>query len=284
MENIRQALKRAQELSTGRPRRLGEDPLNASPRYQTRQNIGIMEPAAPGREASQEIALNLRSLEANRIIAQDDTDARSRFFDILRTQVLQAMDEKNLKILGITSPSPACGKTVTSINLALSIARQPERSAFLVDMDLQKPQIANYLGIDCQDGLISVLEGRTDLWNASVMARAGKYGITVLPAEKPTSGSSAWMTSREMSTILQEIRRDYSSDTIIVDLPPMLASDDVIAILPQLDCILLVAAIGKTTVAEVEECNRYLQSTDVIRLVLNKIPRLNAQYYYAGRL
>jgi Mrp family chromosome partitioning ATPase len=101
----------------------------------------------------------------------------------------------------------------------------------------------------------------------------------VLPTEKSTSDSSAWMLSREMSSMLQEIKRDYRSHIVIVDLPPMLASDDVIALMPQLDCILLVAAVGKSTVSEIEECNTHLQSAEVVRLVLNKVPELNAQYY-----
>jgi hypothetical protein len=61
----------------------------------------------------------------------------------------------------------------------------------------------------------------------------------------------------------------------------MLSGDDVIAILPQVDCILLVAAVGTSTIAQIEECNKHLQSVDVVRLVLNKVPKLdvNSQYY-----
>ena len=68
--------------------------------------------------------------------------------------------------------------------------------------------------------------------------------------------------------------------TVIVDLPPVLCSDDVIAILPQIDCVLLVAAAGATTKSEIEECNRHLQSAEVVRLVLNKVPDEAARYYY----
>jgi protein-tyrosine kinase len=190
------------------------------------------------------------------------------------------MDQKNWKILGITSPTPGCGKTVTAINLALSISRQPDRSVLLVDLDLQKPQhIATSMGLKCTSGVFSVLEGRTNLSNAIVPTRAANCQVMVLPTEKSTSDSSAWMVSREMSAMLQEIKRDYRSHIVVVDLPPMLASDDVIALMPQLDCILLVAAVGKSTVSEIEECNAHLQSAEVVRLVLNKVPELTAQYY-----
>jgi Mrp family chromosome partitioning ATPase len=275
MENIRQALERARALNTGGSAQIGPAASNSS-RQQSAPDIGIKDPV-DGR--SQEVALDARHLETHRIIAHDDTDFRSKSFDMLRTQVLQSMDQKNWQILGVTSPTPGCGKTVTAINLALSIARQPERSVLLVDLDLQKPQIANCLGVNCETGVISVLEGRTGLSSTIIPARAGNCRIMALPTESSKSDSSAWMSSRAMSTMLQEIKREYRSHVVIVDLPPMLSSDDVIAVLPQLDCVLFVAAVGKSTVAEIEECNRHLQSTTVVRLVLNKVPQLNTQYY-----
>ena len=99
-----------------------------------------------------EVALDWSHLEQHRIIGHNVADPRSKVFDVLRTQVLQAMDQKNWQFLAITSPTEGCGKTVTAINLALSIARQPERSALLIDMDLQRPTVANYLGIKVPAG------------------------------------------------------------------------------------------------------------------------------------
>jgi Mrp family chromosome partitioning ATPase len=278
MENIRQALERARGLSVEAPELKDHSPSHPA-RLPLASNIGVDDPVDA---RIQEIVLNEEYLETKRIIAHDDKDPRSRSFDMLRTQVLQSMDQKTWKILGITSPTPGCGKTVTAVNLAFSIARQPERSVLLVDLDLQKPQVAASIGVNRDSGVVGVLEGRTSLSSAIIQARAGNHRITVLPAENSTSGSSALVTSRAMGTLLQEIKRDYRSRTVILDLPPMLSSDDVIAILPQLDCMLLVAAIGKSTVSEIEECNNHLQSAEVIRIVLNKVPDWGAKYYYPG--
>jgi Mrp family chromosome partitioning ATPase len=226
-----------------------------------------------------DIELNDAHLEARRIIAHDVTDPRAKSFDMLRTQVLQTMDTSNWQFLGVTSPTPACGKTLTSVNLALSIARQPDRSVLLIDLDLQKPQVAACLGVKCRGGVLGVVEGRTTLREAMVQARAGKNQIMVLPTEAAISGSSEWMTSSGMRSMLQDIKREFRSATVILDLPPVLVSDDVIAILPQIDCVLLVAAAGKSTLAELQEANRHLQSTDVVRLVLNKVPEETTRYY-----
>ena len=83
-------------------------------------------------------------------------------------------------------------------------------------------------------------------------------------------GSSELIASRAMSTLLQNIKRDFRSQTVILDMPPMLSSDDVIALLPQIDCVLLVAAVGTSTVSEIKQCSMHLQGAEVVRLVLNK--------------
>lgn len=282
MENIRKALERARDREGAR-RQGPAGPRVASPRLDA--DLGSTDQISrSGPIWTAEITLDAKHLESNQIIAFDDTDLRTKSFDILRTQVLQSMDQKNWKILGITSPSPGCGKTVTAINLALSIARQPDRSALLVDFDLQKPQVASTLGIHCRTGLVDVLEGRTSLPQSVVRAVAGGYHIMVLPVEAPTLRSSAWMASRPLGEMLHEIRKLYQSSVVILDLPPMLASDDVISLLPLLDCILLVAAVGKSTVAEITECNKHLQAAEVVRLVLNKVPEQARNYYAYHRL
>jgi Mrp family chromosome partitioning ATPase len=66
---------------------------------------------------------------------------------------------------------------------------------------------------------------------------------------------------------------------VIIDLPPLLAGDEVISILPQLDCALFVAAAGTSTVQQIKQCVRHLESTPVIRLVLNKSTEASHAYY-----
>src|SRR5690242_1314101 len=136
-----------------------------------------------GHSWGKEIKLNDTLLESHRIIAHNVADPRSRSFDMLRTPVLQTMGMKAWQLLGITSPTPSCGKTLVSINLALSIARQQERSVLLVDLDLRRPQVANCLGIKTREGLVSVLEGQSTLSDATVQAIIKDQKFLVLPAE-----------------------------------------------------------------------------------------------------
>jgi protein-tyrosine kinase len=274
MESIRQALERTRAPKGGKAAP-GTD--GAKDRLKGLSEGDFADPLG---RCIRERVLDRSHLDAKRVIAHDEKDPRARSFDMLRTQVLQTMDQRGWRVLGVTSPTPNCGKTVTAVNLAFSIARQPDRSVVLIDLDLQKPQVANTLGFNVESGLLAVLQGQLDLPSAVVAARAGNYHAMVLPTEGPIPDSSAWIASRAMSVMLQGIKGDYQSSTLIVDLPPMLVSDDVIALLPQLDCVLLVAATGKSTRAEIEECNRHLQSTEVVRLVLNKAPERTRSYYY----
>jgi protein-tyrosine kinase len=234
-----------------------------------------------GMPLGEQVMLSAPHLESNRIIAHDIADSRSRSFDMLRTQILQPMDMKSWHILGVTSPTAGCGKSVVSINLALSIARQPDRSVLLIDLDLQKPKIANYLGLQCNEGVLSVLEGRINLTSAIIPTTIRKQQLLVLPCEAATLRSSEWMASRQMNAMLQEVRRNFPGWTVIIDFPPILASDDVITILPQIDCVLFVIGAGLSTKSEIKECNKHLDTASVVRVVVNKSLDSSASYYYS---
>jgi Mrp family chromosome partitioning ATPase len=275
MENIRQAIERAKSLDVGGEVQQRSAVLNG-PRAQPELSADRPTVFNP---CIQETELDRVWLESRRIVAHDSRDLRSRSFDMLRTQVLQSMDLKGWKLLAITSPTAGCGKTLTAINLALSIARQPERSVVLVDMDLQKPHVTKSLGLKCHEGVLGVLQGQSTLAGAVIQARVDNCQMLVLPAEAATSNSSEWMASHAMSSMLQDIRRSYPSRILILDLPPLLSSDDVIAVVPQVDCVLLVAAVGTSTVSEIKQCNRYLQSSDVVRVVVNKVEEPRTKYY-----
>src|SRR5262249_33897264 len=143
MEQIRQAVERAKESSM--------PAASVSwPRHLSDLSAGRPEMTAP--DKIREVELNRKHLERHRIIAHNAADPRSNSFDMLRTQVLQSMDQRKWQFLAVTSPTAGCGKTVTTVNLALSIARQPERSVLLVDMDLPRPHVASTLGVRCQHG------------------------------------------------------------------------------------------------------------------------------------
>ncbi len=189
-------------------------------------------------------------------------------------------------IIAIANEKGGVGKTTTAVNLAAGLALRlsdrsaPENRVLLVDMDIRKPQVASYLGLPTDRGLLSILEKQTTLREATLHARIGDTRLAVLPCEAPASSRSEWMSSQPMSALLQDLRREAKSRIVIIDFPPVLAGDDVISILPQIDCVLFVVAVGTSTMAEVKECNKHLQSAPVVRIVVNKTTEPVNKYYY----
>ena len=148
----------------------------------------------------------------------------------------------------------------------------------LVDLDLQRPRLANYFGIAPQNGgALAVLKERATLRDVTMPILAGNQELVVVltPSAKE---SAELMSSRQMGNLLRDLRNDFQ--IVILDLPPILSSDDVIALLPQIDCVLLVAAVGLTKTSEIEECVRHLQQTQLVRVVLNKTEDAESSYYH----
>ena len=268
MDSIKQAVELARAAET-------------APRHVAHAS-GLREGSRPGGSPDTRIndtRLNAKHLEANRIVAHGGSGGQGRYYDMLRTQILQEMDKKSWQFLAVTSPTAECGKSVTACNLAMSIARLPERSVLLVDLDLRKPIVANYLGVEGNGGVLSVLEGRAPLSSTILQASIGPSNFLVLPGSVPSSGSSEWMASQTMGELLQAIKRDFRSRIVIFDLPPMLLGDDVISILPRMDAAVLVAGVGSTSVSDIKECQKHLQRTPVIRVVVNKATEKVGSYY-----
>jgi protein-tyrosine kinase len=227
------------------------------------------------------VQLSPSYLDSTRIVAHG-AGPHGRYYDMLRTQVLKEMDDNGWQFLAVTSGTAGCGKSVTSCNLALSIARLTERSVLLVDMDMHKPKVSEYLGIKSREGLLSVLNGEAGLGSVLVQANIGRSKLLVLPGEACKLHTSEWMSSQSMTSLLQILKREFRARIVIFDMPPMLLGDDVISVLPQMDAVLLVAGVGQTSVADIKECHKHLKATPVVRVLVNRVTEESNSYYGYG--
>jgi protein-tyrosine kinase len=257
MERIKQAVKKARSQ---RPRETGR--LSAMPLPETELHAKL--------EYSQTriVELQAQQLKNNRIFAINRNDPTSVNFDLLRTQILQKMDENNWRTIAITSPTPAVGKTVIAINLAISIVQQTNRTAMLVDFDLRQPRIGNYLGIPMEKSLNDLLEGDAEL--SEMLVNPGIPRLVILPTKNSVRNPSETLSSLKISNLVNEIRDRYESRVIIFDLPSLLHSDDALAICPKIDCILMVVASGMSSKREIEDSLRHLSKANLIGTVFNK--------------
>lgn len=224
------------------------------------------------------VALDVKHLQSQRIVAYDGTDPRTRPFDLLRAQVLQAMGQNNWITVGVTSPTAECGKSVIAANLAFSAARQPDLDVLLADFDLRRPRIAQYLGAPVHgDGLLGLLKDRADVESCITPIRAGPRPLLILPTG-PVDDPAQVMDFDAAGHVLRTMSNGLPDGIVVLDLPPILTSDDCATILPHVDCIVLVVAVGLSKTADVEQCAAQLRGTNLVRVVVNKALEKASQF------
>jgi capsular exopolysaccharide synthesis family protein len=229
-------------------------------------------------EYTRVVKLDAEHLKKNRIVAFNKNDPKSMTFDLLRTHVLQKMEENGWRTLAITSPTPEAGKTMVSINLAMSISQQTNKTAMLVDFDLRRPKVGAYLGIHLEKSLNDLLVGTAEL--SDVLINPDMPRLVVLPTNSPVRNSSETLSSKKTSDLIVELRQRYKSRIVIFDLPPILVTDDAIALLPQIDCVLMVVANGMSTKREIQDSLHLLPTANFIGTILNKAEVEPTAYYY----
>lgn len=224
------------------------------------------------------VKLDMNHLDKNRIIALNDRDPRTSIFDSLRTQVIQKMEENNWRTLAIISPTPGCGKTSIAINLAISIAEQPQKTAILVDFDLRRPRVASYLGLKMEKSMNDFLHDNAEL--EDVLVNPSIPRLVVLPTNRPVNKSSEMLASSKISNLIRELKGRYASRIVVIDLPPMLNSDDAMVVLQQVDCALMVVGNGLVNEADINESMRLLAKTNLLGIVINKAEDVQVRDYY----
>jgi len=204
----------------------------------------------------------------HRIIAMAENDPAAAAYKVLRTHVLQRMRVNGWKTLAITSPGDGNGKTVTAINLAISLARDVKQTVLLVDLDLRRPSIAGYFFDHAVPGLSDYVTEDRPL--SELLINPGIERLVLLPGHHSFTHSSEVLCSPKMIALVQDLKSRYEDRVILFDMPPVLASDDVIAFLPYLDAVMLIIEEGRTTEDELTRAYELLSKDKILGTVLNK--------------
>ncbi len=230
-------------------------------------------------------AADPRVLERNRIVAAR-AGAAATPFDMMRTKLLARMRENSWRRVAITSPSIACGKTMTSLNLAFSLSRQPDLHTMLIELDLRRPTLARVLGLPgttTGDRQFSrALEGG-DPPEAHLLRHGTNLALAT--SRQPARNPAELLQGPGAAGVLDRLEQHYAPDLMIFDMPPMLMTDDTLAFIDQVDCVLLVGAAGTTSAEDVRRCQTDLEGRcNLLGVVLNKCrhPDRSERYgYYA---
>lgn len=229
----------------------------------------VVEPPKPESVWSslKEIKISNMVARNHRITALSNTK-QSGPYDLLRSRTLKLMRDNNWSTLAVTSPNAACGKTTVCANLAISLARQSDFRIVLLDLDLRRPALHKVMAHKPSESFHSVLEGKVSA--DQQLVRFGE-NLAIGLNNKPAHNPSELLQSKRTQQRLEEIREIFKPDFVLIDMPPMLATDDNVGFLPSVDCGLLVSAADSTTVAQLDICEKELSElTNVLGVVLNK--------------
>lgn len=224
--------------------------------------------AAPTRVFTR-VALDPEIVGAAPILSQLKDDYARRAYKVLRTRILKRLDANGWHSLCVTSAAPGEGKSLTSINLAMALAEDTATSVFLVDLDLQRPAIARYLGLQKGPDLSNFLAGEATVEQV-VYDIAGHGRLSVVPNRQPLHDSSELLRGGRMSELVSFLEAETPRRIIIYDMPPALVGDDVMAFSDFVDSVLLVVAEGKTTRTALENARGVLNDMNLIGVVLNQ--------------
>lgn len=221
------------------------------------------------------IAFDPKAKDRPLIVHADPLSPRAESFRALRTN-LQFLDMGGRNSFVITSSVPAEGKSTTTINLAIALADAGKRVA-LLDCDLRKPKVAEYLGIEGGAGLTDVLIGRARV--GDVMHPWGDRPMYVLPAGKIPPNPSELLGSSQMATLLEVLERDF--DVVLCDAPPLLPVTDGAILAKATSGALVIVSAGRTNRHQLSGAVDALQTVGakVAGMVLSMVPTRGPDSY-----
>lgn len=263
MEKLRSALdqarsERAQSAQKKTGKDLGGRPSGAT---QVADDIQRLWAALP------EGAPDPAHLTRNRVVTHSYS-REATVFDILRTKMVLQMRKNGWRKLAITSATPTCGKTTVTCNMAMGLSRQNELRAVVMDLDLRNPSMSQMLGLTPSRDVTRVLDGEIPFEEQALRIRES---VAVSLAKSRAMDPTRFLLGQTTDEALARIEAEYAPDLMIFDTAPVMVSDDTRAFLGKVDCAMIVACAERTTVKQIDTCEREIaEQTNVLGVVLNQ--------------
>ena len=169
-------------------------------------------------------------------------------------------------VVAVTSTKAGEGKTLTSINLAMALSQEPNTRVCLVDLDLQRPQVATQMGLHGERGLGDYLLGEAEA--LQVIYSCGSPNLVVIPNTRTFDHSSEMLASTRMLELLQVIEAEMPHHIVIFDMPP-LTSDDVLTFAPRVDGCCWSSPRGGPSAPRWPKAKELIAEMNIVGVVLN---------------
>ncbi len=220
-------------------------------------------------------AIDLEKMKNNRIFSIFDEIETTNQIKILRTQVLKKLDAIGGNSLLVTSANPCEGKTFTSINLGVSIAKEFNRTVLIIDADLRKPTkrhtafSTDFFSLDVEFGLTDYLKEEADM--RDILINPGIERLTLIPGGRPVGNAPELLNSNRMAEMMNEVKTRYGSQRlVIVDGPALLPFPDAMILSTYVDGVLPVVELERTPADHLKRMAEILKGTHIFGTVLNK--------------
>ena len=245
----------------------------------------IVSARAPA-QTSRRIILNIERMRQYGIVTPDQgrTQTAEQFRVIKRPLLTNAFNRgpgmiRNGNLIMVTSALAGEGKSFCTVNLAMSIAMEMDRTVLLVDADVARPTVPKILGLGTEIGLLDILQDeKLDL--ADVLIKTNIEKLTLLTAGRRHSHSTELLASQSMAELLKELAERYADRVVIFDSPPLLLTSEARVLASQMGQIVLVVEAETTSQQAVKETLRQIESCDVVNLIYNKARSFSGGEYY----
>jgi len=227
----------------------------------------VVEAPAPTYFQTRSVRVDFEKLVDRKVFSLLKKDEVADQYKLLRTMVLSGIRPKGHRTIEVTSFKEGEGKSLTSVNLAITLANESRQNILLVDMDLRRPSIHSILGIDIKPGLKDYFESDTPI--EDIMIHPGIERLTVLPAGGRMDNSTEIMGSPRMENLIRDIRKRYQDRYIIFDSPALNRCSDPIVLSSYVDAILLIARANYTTTEDITAGMALVKEKNVLGIVLN---------------
>lgn len=213
------------------------------------------------------------------IVESDPSSPRSEAFRAVRTNLMFVDAANHPRTILLTSSIPGEGKSTTIANLALTLA-QSGSSVCLIEGDLRRPRLLEYLGLEGSAGLTDVLIDRAQL--DDVLQPYGKDKVEVIGAGSIPPNPSELLASDAMSRVLTQLSARF--DYVLIDTPPVLPVTDAVVLSTKVDGVIVLVG---TTIVRKEQLEATLESlgavdNTMLGLVLNRVGHKSSGGYGAG--
>ncbi|WP_319583441.1 XrtA-associated tyrosine autokinase [uncultured Pseudodesulfovibrio sp.] len=223
---------------------------------------------APKKEIPQEV-LDRVAGQHMLVSLNDIVSPAAEEFRKLKQNLVRLTKKKGFQnTIVITSGTMGEGKSVTSTNLAISLAQEFDHTVLLVDADLRKPSCHELLCMEQGVGLSDCLLEGTDVSNAIIRTGIGK--LSFLPAGTPMANPGELLASQRMATVLREMKERYSDRFLIIDTPPVLPFAESRILARMADMVVLVVREQRLSKYELNETLEALSGANVAGAVFTQ--------------